>query len=100
MLTLYRKLIELRRREAALSIGSYAPVAAHGDVLAYIREHAGRRFFVALNLSHRPGRVASDRIALDGVVRTGTNPAHEGRRVGGEVTLDGDEAIVVELDGE
>ena len=37
MLALYRALIALRRREPALAVGGYAPVAAEGDVLAYRR---------------------------------------------------------------
>ncbi len=37
MLTLYRSLIALRRRESALSVGSYTPVIAGGDLLAYAR---------------------------------------------------------------
>jgi alpha-glucosidase len=50
-LTLYRRLIELRRQEPALSLGSYAPVHARGDILAYLREGFGRRFLIVLNLS-------------------------------------------------
>ena len=53
-LALYRRLLALRRAEPALSVGSYAPVETAGDLLAYVREHAGRRFFVALNLGHEP----------------------------------------------
>jgi alpha-glucosidase len=49
-LTLYRRLIELRR-EPALALGSYATVHARGDILAYLREGFGRRFLVVLNLS-------------------------------------------------
>jgi alpha-glucosidase len=50
MLTLCRRLLALRRSEAALNIGSYAPAAAQGDVLAYRRQHGETRFLVALNL--------------------------------------------------
>jgi alpha-glucosidase len=49
-LTLYRRLIELRRKPA-LALGSYATVHARGDILAYLREGFGRRFLVVLNLS-------------------------------------------------
>ncbi|MBX6340831.1 MAG: alpha-amylase, partial [Thermomicrobiaceae bacterium] len=35
MLSLYRRLIALRRAEPALHVGSYAPVPAEGSVLAY-----------------------------------------------------------------
>jgi alpha-glucosidase len=58
-LALYRKLIELRRPEPALTIGAYEPVSLPedvGEMIAYVR-HAGedgRRFLVVLNLSDKP----------------------------------------------
>jgi alpha-glucosidase len=62
ILTLYRRLILLRRAEEALSIGSYRHGAAVGDVMLYYRERDSRRFLIALNFSDRstltpcPGR--------------------------------------------
>ena len=51
MLSLYRALLALRRREAALSLGPIAAVAAGGEVLRYERHDPqdGRRLLVALN---------------------------------------------------
>src|SRR5690606_30818647 len=54
ILTLYRRLIDLRRRERALSVGLYAPLEQSGAVIAYIRKDEQDRFLVALNLSHDP----------------------------------------------
>ena len=51
MLNLYRSLLNLRRREPALTIGSYGPGATTESVLAYERRHGGRRLIVALNLT-------------------------------------------------
>ncbi len=51
MFSLYRKLIALRRREPALSIGAHVKAEAIGDVLTYRRFHAGRWITVALNFS-------------------------------------------------
>lgn len=51
LLTLYRDLIALRRREAALSTGSYGLVEARGDVLIYERRHGARSLAVLLNLA-------------------------------------------------
>jgi alpha-glucosidase len=62
MLVLYQRLIQLRRAEAALSIGSYRLGHAEGDVLRYYREHGSNRFLIVLNMSDRstvslcPGR--------------------------------------------
>jgi alpha-glucosidase len=60
MLSLHRTLLSLRRQEAALTVGSYRPVPAEGAVLAYEREHAGRRLLVALNLSGSPAELVLD----------------------------------------
>ena len=54
ILNLYRKLLQLRKAHAAFSVGEYEPVAATGDLLAYIRKGAGERFLVALNLGAEP----------------------------------------------
>jgi alpha-glucosidase len=51
ILTLYHRLIELRREEPALSIGDFAPLPADDDLMAYIRKTAERRLLVVLNLS-------------------------------------------------
>ena len=51
MLSLYRRLLELRRSERALNFGSYRSVAAPDGVLSFIREAEGRRFLIALNLT-------------------------------------------------
>src|SRR5690606_4586156 len=58
MLSLYRRLIQLRRREPALVIGGYTPVVTESEeVLAYRREARGKAFLVALNLGHRPAQL-------------------------------------------
>ena len=50
MLSLFRRLIQLRREHPALAVGSYTPLET-GDapVVAYLREHEDRRILVALN---------------------------------------------------
>ena len=54
MLALYRALLELRRREPALAVGGYAPVAVEGPLLAYRRWQDERRFLIVLNLGSAP----------------------------------------------
>jgi len=98
MLALYRRLIQLRRRERALSVGSYKPAGLRGDIMAYVREADGRRFLVALNLGHAAGILETERLACCGRVVLGTHPGAEGRRIEGRIELDGDEGILVELD--
>jgi alpha-glucosidase len=50
MLSLYRSLLDLRKRHAALSVGRYRAVAASGNLLSYIRYTRDERFLVVLNL--------------------------------------------------
>ncbi|MEH3036352.1 MAG: alpha-amylase family glycosyl hydrolase [Sphingomonas adhaesiva] len=54
MLTLYRRLLALRRARPALGLGDIALVEADRDVLAYERRYGGERLLVALNLSDEP----------------------------------------------
>jgi alpha-glucosidase len=97
MLSLYRRLIALRRTEPALSAGTYTPVVAEGDVLAYIREARDKRLLVVLNLGHGPGQCP---LAATGAGRIvlATETAREQQRVAGRLPLTGDDGVIVELD--
>jgi len=53
LLSFYRTLLELRRREEALSVGSFALVDVEGSLLCFRREHEGRIFTVILNFSNQ-----------------------------------------------
>ncbi len=99
ILTLHRRLIQVRRREPALSIGDYAPAGLAGEMMAYLREAEGRRFLVALNLGHEPGIFEPERIACCGPILVSTCPGREGARVEGRIELNGDEGVLIELDG-
>lgn len=58
MLSLYRALIALRRREPALAVGTHVRAEAAGDLLAYRRFHEGRWITVALNFGTQPQSIA------------------------------------------
>jgi len=94
MLALHRRLLALRRAEPALSIGSWAPLDAEGDVLAYVREHEGSRFLVALNLGPSPASLEFDGA---GEVALSTSIDRKDVPVRGHVELRGDEGVVVRL---
>ena len=57
ILTLYRRLLAVRRAHLALSIGNFALLGSEGNVLAYERRRGAERLIVALNLSERPYRL-------------------------------------------
>jgi oligo-1,6-glucosidase/alpha-glucosidase len=51
MLSLYRRLLALRRAEPALAVGSFALLDAPAGVLAYRRQYDGRDLSIFLNLT-------------------------------------------------
>jgi alpha-glucosidase len=57
MLTLYRKLIGLRRAYPALMCGSYRAAPPQDNVLLYERHHEDQRLLVVLNFESVPKEV-------------------------------------------
>jgi alpha-glucosidase len=97
MLTLYRRLIALRRATPALAVGAYAPVEAHGAVLAYLRSHAEQRLLVALNLGAQPQRFAWHGLDAPARIALSTYLDRAGEPVRGAIELRGDEGVIVRL---
>ena len=55
LISLYRKLAELRNRESALNAGQYTPVYSDSQVISYIRQTPGQaRFLIVLNGGYKP----------------------------------------------
>jgi alpha-glucosidase len=97
MLTLYRRLVELRQRESALSIGSYAPLITDGDVLAYVRQSDDSRFLVVLNFGPRSLFVTLGELG-GGTVVLATDRAREGESVQDRLPIMGDEGLLIRLE--
>jgi alpha-glucosidase len=100
MLRLYKSLIDLRRSEPALFAGLFVPVPTSGDpVVAYERTDGASRFLVVLNLTAKPARFCASRGRFAGrvLVRTGSSSGPD--RLGSEFVLQGDEGVVIRLDG-
>jgi alpha-glucosidase len=100
MLSLYRQLVELRRSERALAVGSYRPVPAEGSVLAYRRRHADRELLVALNLGGRPAELHLPQDFPAGRVLVSASGRLQGASARDVLALGGDEAVVMEPDPE
>jgi alpha-glucosidase len=95
MLSLYRALIDLRRKEPALGIGSYEPINAAGPILAYLRRHRERRLLIALNFEAGP---ATLQVPTDGGrVLLSTHLDRVGSVAAEGLHLRGDEGVIVEL---
>jgi alpha-glucosidase len=100
MLTLYKRLIELRRQEPSLSTGKYIPLYTDNQIIAFIRESEGcSRFLVILNLTHRPGYFTSS-LPLSGKIEIATAPELEGLTINNIVNIGGDEGLLIRLDNE
>jgi alpha-glucosidase len=95
ILSLYRRLIALRRRCAALSAGSYSPVPAEGDVLAFERRHQDERMLVALNLGPESASLALPDAFRGGRILLSTDLGSEGGTVASELRLRSDEGVIV-----
>ena len=98
MLSLYRRLIALRRAEPALSVGSYESLSLDPECLAYGRSYGEERFVILLNFSDATREV---------VIPEGSGPARillssaVGRAshvVDGTLSLAAAEAVVLRLD--
>ncbi|MFN2442118.1 MAG: alpha-amylase family glycosyl hydrolase [Thermoanaerobaculia bacterium] len=96
MLALHRRLIELRRREPALSVGDYAPLEAGGTLMAWVRKKGSRFLFVAVNMGDEEQSFDLAGGKREGRILLGTHLDREGDRIGKSVVLRAAEAIVVE----
>jgi alpha-glucosidase len=100
MLSLYQRLLALRRAEPALAVGSYTPVPTRGDLLVYLRQHQEHRVLIALNLSHQPVTVPLPDTAREGRRTLSTHPQQADQRnavTGTELTLASDEGVILTL---
>ncbi len=97
ILSLHRRLLELRRQEPALQIGDYAPAGLDGNAFAFVREHADRCFLTAVNLGEAPARLRAAR-PTRGTVVLATDRRREGERVEGDVQVAGNQGLLVRLD--
>ncbi len=93
ILSLYKALIRLRRARPELVSGSYAPVAAEGDMLLYRREADGAAILVALNLGAEPVSLSSDTISLHGEILLSTHLDRAAEAVDGALDLRGNEGV-------
>jgi alpha-glucosidase len=94
LLSLYRRLIAIRRREEALSVGDYEAVPASGDLLAFRRRHAGREFLIVLNLDHQP-RTFSTAAPWPGQISLSTHLDREGEEIHDAINLRGNEGLLI-----
>jgi alpha-glucosidase len=98
ILTLYRRLMALRRETPALSVGACAAAEAHGDVLGYTRTYAGQQLLVMLNLGSQPQQLELHPAHSQGRITLSTHLDRAGERVGSGIDLRADEGVIVLVD--
>jgi alpha-glucosidase len=92
ILTLYRRLIGLRREYLALSIGDYMGRGVQGDVFWFERRYGETRLTVALNFGHERSAV---RLPRDSRILLSTPLDRENERIGTELVLRPDEGVIL-----
>ena len=95
ILSLYKRLIALRKASPALVEGDYHPIAAQGDLLVYRREAEGIAIIVVLNLGPDPIAVTTSAIRFNSEILLSTFLDREGERLEGVLDLRGNEGVVV-----
>ncbi|MCS0494809.1 alpha-amylase family glycosyl hydrolase [Ancylobacter sp. MQZ15Z-1] len=97
MLTLHRRLIELRRSHPALEMGSYRTVSDEDEVLVYLRELDEQRVLVVLNLSReaRTFTLPEEMSAARALLSTRLDDPD---RSGPEIRLRVHEGIILEIE--
>jgi alpha-glucosidase len=88
---LYRRLIELRRENDALTSGQIDAVRSHGNVLMYERRLAGETLTIVLNL----GGTETSELLPRGLVLLSTYLDRGGKTGGGNTALRPNEGIIL-----
>lgn len=98
MLHYVQRLLALRRKTPALSVGSVEVLQIGGDaVLAYVREAEGARLLVALNFSDKDETLDFSQFGDNGMVVISTVCDREGSEGLKKLALRGNEGVVIQL---
>jgi alpha-glucosidase len=92
----YRRLLRLRKKLPALSVGSYRPRAVDDDLLVYFREFGDTKLLIALNLTGQAQAFGFEQGTL-GKILVSTAADRDGEKVTDSIVLRGDEGLVIEF---
>jgi alpha-glucosidase len=99
ILNLYKALIGLRRKLPQLVSGTYARIAADGDLLLYRRQSETGSAVIALNLGAEAVSIASDAIGPGGEILLSTFLDREGEKIQAVLDLRGNEGAIIGTSG-
>jgi alpha-glucosidase len=94
ILTLYRRLIDLRRIHPTLVRGKLQSVLSENGVLRYERAQPGVRILVLLNMNQKPVQVTLH----GGTVLASTGLDREGQKLSGTIDMEAAEGLILNLD--
>jgi alpha-glucosidase len=94
ILSLYKALIDLRKKSPQLVSGAYVPIAAEGDLLLYRRQDNGGAVVIALNLGAEPVSIASETIGLGEILLSTFLDRHR-EKTQGVLDLRGNEGVII-----
>ena len=94
ILALYKRLIELRRRHAALTRGSYEAIASEGQLFAFVRVHDHDRLLVVVNFGGTQVTVPAAILPSPASVLLSTRPDRDAA-FETPLVLDPNEAVIV-----
>ena len=97
MLTLYRRLIGLRRDDPALAGGAWKPLCVQGGAFVYLRAAGLRRLMIALNMTDEPCALLLANRLRGGLVLLNTHLDRSEEVVAEDLELRADEGVIVEL---
>jgi alpha-glucosidase len=94
ILSLYKRLLALRRSHEALRLGRYQTLNCADDVFGFARSSGKERLIVLLNFSQERRRVSLDKRDRATVLLS-TARDRSGERIESQITLDPNEALIV-----
>jgi alpha-glucosidase len=97
MLTLYRRLIGLRRGNPALTRGDWKPLCVQGGAFVYLRLAGAHRLMIALSMTDEPHAILLERRLRGGRILLSTHLDRREEPVENELDLRADEGVIVEL---
>src|SRR5450432_3420404 len=95
ILSLYKALIDFRKKSTPLVSGAYVPIAAQGDLLIYCRQGDAEAVVIALNMGAEPVSIASETFRLDGEILLSTFLDRQGEKIQGVLDLRGNEGAII-----
>jgi alpha-glucosidase len=93
ILSLYRRLLALRRSHEALSLGRYETLICRDDVFGFTRSSGRKTLIVLLNFSQERRTVSLERTGPTNVLLS-TARDRSGETIGSQFVLDPDEAVI------